>query len=165
MLALGSACSPTLDWRDVRPAGTQLALQFPCRPVTQERELPLAGRPVKLALMACTAGGQTWALAHADVIEPALVGAALAELRAGAAAKLGTTEGAPLPLTVAGATPQANAARLRLAGRAGDRAATLQMELAVFAHGTRVFQASVLGERPSAEAADTFVAALRFVPG
>lgn len=161
---LAAACAPALDWRDVRPAGTALAMQFPCRPVAQERELTLAARPVRLTLLACSAGDQTWALAHADVVDPQQVAPALADLRDGAAAKLGVAAGTPAPLAPPGATPNDGAGRLRLEGRAAADRAAPQMELALFVHGTRVFQASVLGPRVAVDAADTFFAALRFEP-
>lgn len=161
---LATACAPDLDWRDARPAGTALVMQFPCRPVLQERDLTLGARPVRLALLACTAGGQTWALAHGDLVDPQRVVSALVELREGAAAKVGAAAGEPAALAVPGATPNAGAGRLRLEGRgAADRPAR-QMELALFVHGTRVFQASVLGPRVGGDAADTFFAALRFEP-
>jgi hypothetical protein len=38
------------------------------------------------------------------------------------------------------------------------------MQLAVFAHGTRVYQATVLGERLPDELADTFFGSLRVSP-
>ena len=167
-LAVLSACSPALDWRDVRPAGTAVSLQFPCRPVAQQRSLPLAGPPVDLALLACTAGGQTWALAHADLADPARVAPALTELRTSTLAKLGAaqTASAPLPFSVAGATPNTHSVRQRLHAQPAAAAdgGGLQMELALFTHGTRVFQASVLGSSVPVDAADTFFASVRINP-
>lgn len=153
-------CAPALDWRDTRPEGSALQLQFPCRPTTQRRDLPLAGVRVNLALHACAAGSQTWGLAVADVAEPARVGPALAELAAAAASKLGAAAGQPLALKVPGATPNAASLRLRLQGRLPDGKA-VQMQLAVFARGTQVFQATVLGDTVPDAAAETFFASLR----
>jgi hypothetical protein len=157
------ACAPTLDWRDVRPADSGFMLQFPCRPTAQERAVALAGAKVRLVLHACSAGGQTWALAFAEMTEPARVGAALAELRGAAAANVGAPLAPPLPLPVPGATPNAESGRLRLDGRLPD-GKPVQMQLAVFAQGTRVFQATVLGERVPAEAAQAFFTSLRPSP-
>lgn len=160
-----AACSPAHDWRDVRPPGTRLALQFPCRPVTQQRAVALAGPAVNLSLLACTAGGQTWALAHADLADPARVGPALAELRTSTVAKLNAAETPLAPLAVAGATPNAHSGRLRLSSRPDAASAArgpVQMELALFAHGTQVFQASVLGESVPADVADTFFGSIGF---
>lgn len=154
------ACAPALDWRDIRPEGSGLQLQFPCRPTTQRRDVPLAGVRVNLALHACTAGGQTWGLAVADVVEPARVSPALAELAASAASNLGAAAGQPLALKVPGATPNDASARLRLHGQLPDGKA-VQMQLAVFSRGTQVFQASVLGDAVPDEAAQAFFASLR----
>jgi len=51
--------------------------------------------------------------------------------------------------------------RTRLQGRLPDGKA-MQMEVMLFAHGTRVFQASVLGERLSDDAVEVFLSSLRF---
>jgi len=158
-----AACAPALDWRDVRPSGSGVTLLMPCKPVMQERSVRLAGSPVRLSLQACTADGQTWGIAHADVADPARVGAALGELRASAANNV--TGGAPetMPLQVPGATPQAASGRVRFEGRLPD-GRRVQMQLAVFAQGTRVFQATVLGESLPAEAVQTFFESIRFPP-
>ncbi len=156
-------CAPALDWRDTRPEGSALQLQFPCRPTTQRRDVPMAGVRVNLALHACAAGGQTWGLAVADVVEPARVGPALTELAAAAAANLGATAGQPLVLKVPGATPNDASARLRLQGRLPD-GQPVQMQVAVFARGTQVFQATVLGDKVPDEAAESFFASLRLAP-
>ncbi len=155
------ACSPPLDWRDVRPDGTALKLQFPCRPDRQQRTLKLAGVPVRLSLQACSAGGRTWGLGVADVGDPARVEAALGELRAAAAANVGAPVPALEPLSLPGATPHAGAGRARLQGRAPD-GTPVHMELAFFARGTLVFQASALGSSPAADPVQIFFGALGF---
>ena len=162
MVALG-ACSPAHDWRDVRPSGTQVQLQFPCRPVAQQRAVPLAGPAVSLSLLACTAGGQTYALAHADMADPARVGPALAELRRTTVAKLPADQVPARALSIPGATPNEHSGRLQLQGRAASAArGAVKMELVLFAHGTQVFQASVLGETVPADAAETFFSSIGF---
>ncbi len=158
-----AGCAPALDWRDARPAGSGAVLLFPCRPVGQERNVALGKQTVRLALHACSAGGQTWGLAFADVAEPALVGPALAQLREAAAANIGATGAQALALQVAGATPHPASARDHLHGHLPDGGAVL-MQVAVFAHGTQVFQATALGERLPDDAAEIFFAAIRFSP-
>ena len=158
-----AACSPALDWRDVRPEAAGIQLQFPCKPSGQSRDLSLAGKRVNLALHACAAGGLTWGLAVADVGDPALVGAALAELSASAAANLGAAAGENQPLRVNGATPNDAAGRQRLTGKLPD-GKTVQMQVAVFTRGTLVYQASALGELVADDAAQTFFDAIRFSP-
>jgi hypothetical protein len=158
-----TACAPVLDWRDVRPAGSGVQLQFPCRPLSQQRQLALAGAPVTLVLHACAAGDQTWGLGVADTGDPARVGPALAELRASAAGNLSATPGRSAALLPPGATPQPGSVRTRLLGKLPDGQA-MQMEVVVFAHGTQVYQASVLGRQLSDEGVETFIASIRFPP-
>jgi hypothetical protein len=125
--------------------------------------LPLAGAAVRLSLQACSADGQTWGVAHADVEDPARVAVALAELRASAAANVAAGAVELLPLQVPGATPQPGSERVRFDGRLPD-GRTVQAQVAVLAQGTRVFQVTALGERLPAEAADTFFGSIRFAP-
>ena len=55
---LFSACSPTLDWREVRPEGGYLTVLLPCKPERLSRDLVLGeGPPRRIELLACTAGG------------------------------------------------------------------------------------------------------------
>lgn len=154
-----AACTPALDWRDVRPV-EGMVLQFPCRPSVQKRVVALSGLPVTLALHACAAAGQTWGLAAADVGDPARVPAALTELRTSAALNIDAKAGEPLPLPAGGAVVAGDGVRLRLAGHLPD-ATAVEMQLAVFAYGTQVFQASALGGRLDGEAADYFFASIR----
>ncbi len=162
--AWAAACTPALDWRELRPAdsgGAQLLM--PCRALEQQRRVVLAGRQVLMALHACEADGRNWALAIADMQDPVQVAPALAALRDAGAANIGATRWQVLPLEITGATPQPASARVRLSGRRADGAA-VEMDLAVFARGTRVLQATVLGERVDASAAEAFFAAIRFTP-
>lgn len=161
LTAATTACSPTLDWREIKPAqGGALSFALPCKPTVQERAVQLAGQRVALSLQACAAGGVTWGLATADLQDPARVGAALAELASAAAANVQGQATTDRPAQVPGATPNAGSRHLLVNGRQPG-GQPLVMQLAVFAHGTRVYQATALGERVSADAADTFFGALR----
>jgi hypothetical protein len=157
------ACAPALDWREVRPADSGLVGLMPCRPSVHQRNVRLAGPPVALTLNACSADGLTFALAHADVGDPARVSAALAELRSAALANVGAGPPETLVWAVPGATPNPASARLRLVGRLAD-GKPVDEQVAVFSQGTRVFQATVIGPRLPAEVADTFFEGLRLAP-
>ena len=162
-----AGCTPTLDWREVRPPGSQLLLLFPCKPGVQQRQVPLAGQPVLLTLHACAAGGQTWGLAMADVADPARVAPSLAGFSAVAATNISAALSGPapaaVPFAVRGATPNPGSQRLLLKGKLPD-GTQVTLHAAVFSHGTQVFQASVLGEHVSAEAANAYFDALRVQP-
>lgn len=158
-----AACTPAMDWREVRPESSGAALLLPCKPASHAREVTLAGASRRLTLYACTAGGVTWALAYADIIDPALVSVALRELRTTAAANLGAAVEAPIAWRIAGATPNLESGRFELGGRLPD-GQPVREQLAVFAHGTTVFQATALGERLDAESLEAFFTGLRLPP-
>lgn len=163
MLAAALAgCSPTFNWREVRPVdGGGVALMFPCKPDSHARRVRLGEDELRLELHVCRAGEITWALAMTEVASPDRVAPALAELQRSAAANLGAD--GPLtaaPLTVPGATPQPGAKRLSLQGRLPD-GQPVHGEVAVFARGTRLYQATCLGATLPSEPLETFFASLR----
>jgi hypothetical protein len=155
-----AACAPVLDWRELRPEGSSLAVLMPCKPDRRARNVSLAATQVRLVLYACSAGDVTWGVAFADIGDPARVGPALDELRASAAQNLGAAEASVLPLRVEGATPNPASQRVQLAGHLPDGRAAIE-QIAVFAKGTRVFQAVALGRKLEAEAVATFFDSLR----
>ena len=155
-----TACSPALDWREIRPEDSGAVAMFPCKPTTHARKVRLAGGEVLLTLYACTADDTTWALAFTDLADPARVGRALDELRLSAAANIGAGAPRTLPLAVEGATPSTAAGRVALEGKRSDGVA-VQEQVAVFAKGTRVFQATAIGARLPAEGLDVFFDGLR----
>jgi hypothetical protein len=157
------ACSPALDWRELRPAGSGMSLLFPCKPDAHARQVRLGPDSVRLELHACKAAGATWALAFADVGDPARVGPALVELRTAAAENLSASEPQILTLEVEGATPNPSSQRVQFQGRMPDGRAVTE-QVAVFAKGTRVFQATALGKPLDAEAMDSFFGSLRLAP-
>jgi len=155
-----AACAPALDWREVRPDDGGLTLLFPCKPARHARQMQLAGATVRLTLHACSAGGATWALALADVTEPGRVALALAELRTAAAKNLGADAGTPVEWRIDGATPNPQAGRSEFAGQLPD-GKFVREQVAVFAKGTRIYQATVLGEQLEGDSLDTFFTGLR----
>jgi hypothetical protein len=164
MLGLVVGCTPALNWREWRAPGSTLVALWPCKPQQAERSVPLAGRPVRLTLTQCDADGATWALTRADVGDPAQVGPALAALREAALGNVGAERPADVAgLRVPGATPYREAGAFNAAGRRPGGAA-VQVQVALFAHGTTVWQATVLAPRLDAEATAVFFGALRFVP-
>jgi hypothetical protein len=162
------ACSPALDWRDVRLDGPDLLTLFPCRPVAQAREVDLAGATRTMRLHACEAAGRTYAVMVVDVEEPAGVGPALVALREASLAK--ALDGQSPSFTgwsaPAGATPQPAAGRWQLP--VTDGVATKLLDMATFSRGTWVVQASVIGvadpARSPVSAVDSFWEGLRFAP-
>lgn len=166
LLSVAIACTPTLDWREVRPEGTHLALMFPCKPVGDARNLDLQGRQVRMYLHACKAASQSFALSYADVGDPALVGPALKQMRESLVTKLSPnpseTAASAVSLKVNGMTPNALALAQPLSGQLPD-GSTVFGVVAVFARGTVVYQAVVLGRQYDAVAQEGFVNAIKFL--
>lgn len=155
-----AACSPVLDWREVRPEGSGALALFPCKPRHETRQVALADRRVAMTFHACSAGGATWALGFADIGDPARVGAALDEVAAASARNLSAAAKEGAPVSVAGMTPQPRARRFAVEGALPDGRA-VHAEVAVFSKGTRIYQAMVVTPKPQAEAMQTFFGALR----
>jgi hypothetical protein len=156
-------CAPALDWRELRPADSGLTVLFPCKPDRHTRRVRLGPDVVRMELHACTAGGATWAVAFADIQDPAHVGPVLMELRRTAADNLSAAPAQVLALKIEGATPNPASERVQFQGRMPDGRAVVE-QVAVFAKGLRVFQAVVVGEKLDAEAADSFFGSLRLGP-
>jgi hypothetical protein len=155
-----AACTPTLDWREVRPAGGGVLALFPCRPLQDARTVPLAGAPAKVDLQSCQAAGATFALSFTDVQDPARVATTIEALRTAAAGNLGGTPVVAGAAAVSGMTPNPQAQRVRVDGRFPDGTAVRE-DLLFFVKGTVVYQATVLGARVDAAAVDSFFDGLK----
>jgi hypothetical protein len=151
-LLLG-ACSPALDWREVRAEAGAVAL-FPCKPVKDTRSVPLAGAKTEMTMRSCQADGVTYALASAELGDPARVAPALAELKSNLVGNIGGTPQVVRPLVLAGMTPNPQAQRIDAKGALPDGVPVWQSS-AFYARGTWVFQATVMGPKPAAEAVET----------
>ncbi len=155
LLCMLVACSPTLDWRQVRPEGWGLVASWPCRPTLQARSVPLAGPAVELGLLSCTADEHRFAIASADVADPARVGLALKALAAAAQANVQGVVEAERVALVPGMTPQPAARWWRVQGRLPD-GQPVREQVLVFAQGMRVFQATLVGPVADDTLAKTF---------
>jgi hypothetical protein len=155
------ACSPALDWREVRPAGGELVAMFPCKPKAHARPVALAGARVRMHLTACSAENTTYALAYASMDDPAKVTGALDELRRSAAANIGAAATPGAAWRVPGMTPNPRAEKLLLEGRGAD-GQPVREQVVFFVKGLRVYQATIVGERIDPEAAETFFGGIKF---
>ncbi|RZL10193.1 MAG: hypothetical protein EOP40_07300 [Rubrivivax sp.] len=153
------ACSPALDWREVRPPeATGLVAMFPCKPQAYERSLALpgvAGGPLRMHLLACQAEGVTWAVSYFTATSPAQRAQALAALRE--ALWHNTASAAPAQASrqllgaaaIPGATPHPDATVWHMQGQrplSTSRMQPVQLMAWHFSHGMAVFQASASAE-------------------
>lgn len=157
------ACAPALDWRQVSLGDWQVNATFPCRPSNAQRDLDLGGRRTTMFLHACTASDTTFALAMADVGDVRSVAPALSALTATAVRNLAARIDSDQPAQVPGMTPNSEARRLRLTGHLPDGRTAIE-HVAVFAHGSRVYQLALVGSQPAADAIQVFFDGVRLTP-
>lgn len=157
---LAAGCSPSFDWREVRPEGAGVVAQFPCRPDRHARSVVVAGTAMRMEMLVCSASGVTFAVSFLDVADPAQVAAVLAELRAAALRNIGGQQLESQPVQVGGMTPNPQSVRVSMTGRLPDGAA-VQEQAAFFVKGLRVYQAHAIGATVGPEVAAVFFAGLK----
>lgn len=188
---LASACSPALNWREVRPeAADGLVAQFPCKPDRHARELAWPGMttPVTMRMLSCQTEEGTWAISYVTLPDAGMVPSALLAWRAmmrrnlGAASQMadqGASQGRGVlesdlgPIQVPHMTPMPQARGWRFqAQRPDGLGRPLDMDIRTwhFSHGMTVFQASVwrpavvVKAQTSEDVAEPFFRSLQF-PG
>ena len=160
-LASLAGCSPTLNWRDVRPDGTRLSLLLPCKPDKAEKMVPLGGRPAALRMLGCDAGGLTFAISAVDVSEAAAVPSILAAWQQLTLSNMKATPGYnTTQLKVPGATGAAGV-WVKASGQRADGSAVMG-HAAYFAQGATVFQAVIYGADIKLDVAETYFSGLKF---
>jgi hypothetical protein len=151
-------CAPTLNWREVVLRDGAKA-SFPCRPLSDERTLMLAGRSVAMRLQVCEAGDALWAVSSAGVADARQAAQALAELQQALAINLGGTA-----RVVAPAYEGTQPARVAVEGHHPD-GRPLQARAVFVSRGRNVFQFVVVpragAPAPDAGAQDQFFDSLR----
>ena len=159
---LAVACSPALNWRDVRLGDSGLGLLLPCKPDKAEKVVPLGPQPVTLSMLGCDASGATFAVAVAELSDAALVPAVLAQWQALTLANMRATpeSTAVRPLKVLGASAAPAPMLVLASGRRVD-GSLVQGQAAYFAKGARVVQVVMYAPKINPVAADTFFTSLR----
>lgn len=158
-----AACSPALNWREIRPKGLDILLSFPCKPQQITQDVRLAGNTVKMSMTGCTADDMTFALAHADVKDASRVGAALAVLHQAAVRNVGGTVTRSRASAVDhAASGLPDALDLEISGKS-PTGKPLRERVVLFAQGSQVYQATAFGHAKDykPEAAQTFSGSVR----
>lgn len=163
VVALTAGCSAPADWRELAPPGLSLRFALPCRPDVAERQLKLADAEVGWKLWACTDDGLTFAVGSASMADALGVAAALEHLGRSVKANIRGRIENDAAAAVRGMTPHPAARRWRLAGSLADGRGVVE-EVAVFAYGTRIYQATVVGAAPDPLRVRTFFEGLEVVP-
>ena len=160
-LILSTACSPALNWRDVRPGGTRLALLLPCKPDKAEKTVPLGGKPTRLMMVGCNAGGATFAVASADMGEAAMAASVLAQWQALTLENMRAQTAQATALKLPGAAVQPPAVLVKAMGRRLDGTA-VSGHAAYFAQGSQVFQVVLYADQIPPGLSETFFSGIKF---
>jgi len=155
-----AACAPTFNWRELPIGSTALTALFPCKPERVSRTLSLAQSQRTMVMRSCVTGGVTFAIAHADLPDPAQATAVLADWRASTLAGL-RADPASVRSEPPSGLPVLPQMQVLRAARAGGEMPPLFLTGVWFAKGRDVFAAFVMAPVIPAEAADPFFAGLR----
>lgn len=175
-----AACSPTFNWRVVRPDNSGLSLLLPCKPDQAQKVVPLGGQPTTMTMLGCDAGGATFAVAMADLADESQVALVLSQWQAltlqnmkapplvsdpVASPSLKTSPSVTTPtqtgqLKVPGASLSPPPVWVQAQGQRADGSA-VQGRAAYFSKGSGVFQVVMYAPKLAPQAVETFFSSLK----
>ena len=157
------ACSPSFNWREVRPENTRLHLLLPCKPDKAQKVVPLGGQATTLSMLGCDAGGATFAVAVAELGNAADAGSVLALWQDLTLANMKAEPDSRQLIAhkVSGASLSAPVVRVQAQGRRADGSA-VSGQAAYFAQGPQVFQVVMYAPKIAPDVAETFFSSLKF---
>lgn len=154
-LLLLQACSPSLNWREVRLGGGELKAMLPCKPDQAERRQSLAGYDIDLNMQGCEAAGGLYAISVAELGTPAQAQQVQAQWQTNLLATLQAQGATRQPYAIRGASTQPEALQLQASGRSPE-GRPLTVQAVWFMRGTRLYHAAVYAERLTAEMSEPF---------
>jgi len=154
-----TACSPALNWREVRIGDAGVKAMLPCKPDHAQRKVALAGRSFEMEMLGCESGAALFAISRVNVestgalqeVQASWQASSLAAMRAegsqGQAHQLkhAAKEPAPLRLAAQGSRPD---------GR------PIALQALWFAQGHYLYHAAVYAEKISVEMSGPFFSGL-----
>ncbi len=149
-----AACSPALNWREVRGNDAPYVVLLPAKPTSFARPVDLGGIKVEMNMTAAEVDDVNFAVASAKIEDASQRQAALATMQAAMLRNIGSDQHSEKAVMLKGGAP---ATEVVASGKAGNTALVLRARFAM--HGNRVYQAIALGPaaRLSDETADTFL--------
>ncbi|MCA1325796.1 hypothetical protein [Herbaspirillum sp. alder98] len=144
-----AACSPTYNWREVRPQpghGADFVVLLPAKPAYYSRQVTLDSLRVEMHMTAAQTDGITFAVATADLGDAARAATTLDAMRDALLANIGAQQGSPaqLPGKLEGNTRTVD---VDAHGAAGGRSQRLLVRL--LARQGRVVQVMMMGDEKS----------------
>lgn len=154
-----AACSPALNWREVRPVGGELKAMLPCKPDQGSRRQSLAGREMEIHMLGCEAGGALYAVSVADLAGDGQALAVQVQWQANLLGNMKATTSASSAWVLKGASAMLEPVRLNAQGLQPD-GRPVQVQAVWFARGARMYHAAVYAGRISTEMSEPFFGGL-----
>lgn len=155
-----SACSPALNWRDVRPEGTSLVGLLPCKPDHGVKVLPTGDAPVTITMMGCDANGATFTLAHVAVQDTSDAAIVMTRWQTATLSTLRAQTLSVLPFILKGSSAQPGAVQVRALGTRPD-GKPVSLQAVWFAVAGQVFQVAMYADQAQPEVAEAYFSGLR----
>jgi hypothetical protein len=159
LVVLLLACSPTLNWREVRLAGGELKALLPCKPDQATRRQSIAGRELELRMLGCEAGGALYALSVVELGDAADALAVQVQWQANLLGTLQANTSASSPWGLKGAGSSLEPVQLNAQGMRPD-GRPLAARAVWFAQGTRLYHAVLYANHISTEMSEPFFSGL-----
>jgi len=153
-----AACSPSLNWREVRPGGELKAL-LPCKPDQGSRRQSLAGREIEVKMLGCEAAGALYAVSVAELGDASHALAVQVQWQANLLGNMRATTSASSAWSLKGANALMEPVRLQARGQRPDGKPVVA-EAVWFAYGARLYHAVIYAERMAGEMSEPFFSSL-----
>ena len=150
-----AACSPSLNWREVRLGGGELKAMLPCKPDQATRRQSLAGYEVDLTMLGCEAGGGLYAISVVELTTPLQALPVQAQWQTNLLATMQAQGASRQPYGIRGASAQPESVRLQALGRDSEGRA-LTVQAVWFTRGKRLYHAALYAERLTPEMSEPF---------
>lgn len=155
------ACSPALNWRDVR-MGSLTAL-LPCKPAKAQRDVQLGKRFVPMELQACQTQNTQFAMSHIALQSPEQANEVVADWRAATLTNMRGTDVLEQPYPVKGLPSQAWAVQVAAQGIDAN-GSPVQAKLAWLVSGAHVYHLAVYGPKLTDDVTQPVFSDLRVSP-
>jgi len=158
-MLLVSACSPALNWREVRGTEAPFSVLLPAKPATHARGIDLNGLKVTMSMTAAEASGASFAVGAVKLADPAQHAAALAAMQT---AMVRNIRGEIKRQQTVRLADGSSATEIEAAGRVGNHGQPVLLAARFASKGIWVVQAVAMGEpdKLSREAIETFLGSL-----
>lgn len=154
------ACSPALNWREVRVDSAPLLALFPCRPDQGVQSVTLDVRVVKMTMMGCEASGAMFTLARVDRSGREDDAALVALWKAGTLASMQGIQTNESPFMLKKASTDPAPRQLRAVGKRSNGSPVV-LRAAWFSVGAALYQVAVYADSDNEAAVQTYFEGLR----